>query len=59
MPWIIERMGSWHSDAGWRSSVDAAKRYESPEDADDDRKRLQETTLAGLPGEIHVKEVPR
>jgi hypothetical protein len=59
MPWIIERMGAYHSPGGWRQSIDAAKRYESPEDAEDDRKTLQDTTLAGLPGEIHIREVPK
>lgn len=59
MPWVIERGGSWHSPGGWRASLDAAKRYDSAEDAGDDLKALQETTLAGLPGELHVKEVPK
>jgi hypothetical protein len=59
MPWVIERQGSFHSPGGWKQSIDAATRYDSPEDAHDDRAALIEKSLAGLPGEIHVKEVPK
>jgi hypothetical protein len=59
MPWIIERGGAFHSPGGWRQSIDAATRYDTAEDAHADRLELQQTTLAGLPGEIHVKEVPK
>ncbi|MGD0107279.1 MAG: hypothetical protein ABSC06_25055 [Rhodopila sp.] len=59
MPWVIERQGTFHSPGGWRASVDAATRYDSPEDAEDDRRVLLGTTLAGLAGEVHIKEVTK
>lgn len=58
MPWVIERAGTYHSDSGWKVQPDAAKKFESAEDAEDMRKTLQDTTLAGLPGEVHVREIP-
>jgi hypothetical protein len=59
MPWVIERGGAWHSPGGWKQSIDAATRYDSAEEADGDRKALIEKSLAGLPGEIRVKEIPK
>ncbi len=59
MPWVIERGGAWHSPGGWRTSLDAATRYGSAEDAESARQDLLASTLAGLPGEVHVKEVPK
>jgi hypothetical protein len=49
----------WHSPGGWKQSIDAATRYDSVEEADGDRKELINNTLAGLPGEITVKEIPK
>jgi len=59
MPWVIERGGAWHSPGGWKQSIDAATRYDTPEEAESDRKELVNNTLAGLPGELRIKEVPR
>jgi hypothetical protein len=58
MPWAIERGGAWHSPGGWKNSHEAATRFDTPEDAEEARKELNATTLAGLPGELHVRELP-
>lgn len=59
MPWVIERGGTFHGAGGWTQRSDAALRFDSPEDADDARRELVTTTLAGLAGELHVKELPK
>ncbi len=59
MPWVIERYGAWHSDSGWRATPAAAKRFERIEDAHAEKRRLLETALKDLPGELHIKELSK
>lgn len=58
MPWVIERDGTWHSESGWRTTTDEARRFQRIEEAHRVKDQLLATTLAGLPGELHIKELP-
>lgn len=59
MNYVIQRGAAFYHPAGWRNSPDSAARYQTEDDAQDDRDELLRWTLAGLRGELEVTQVPR
>jgi hypothetical protein len=56
MSYVIERHGWYHSPSGWKVSEASAKQYETEDEAGEVLDHMMSTTLAGLPGEVRVRE---